>query len=141
MPEPDFASLRQRLLDGGIAARHARRATDELECHYADLVDEGLRRGRSLAEARASAIARLGDPDDFLMQMQARPELRSWAYRYPRAAVVLYPLACLAALPAVPLIAGLEHAPQVARWGMSLLLAGLFTAALLLVLQLSIALG
>ncbi len=141
MRDPDFADLGRRLMQSGIAARHVDRALFELEDHYADLVEEGLETGMSSDDARARAIARLGDPGEFVRQMRARPELRSWAFRYPRAALLFYPVACLAALPAVPLIAGIEHAPQLARWGMSLLLAGAFTTTLLLVLQLSIVLG
>jgi hypothetical protein len=44
-------------------------------------------------------------------------------------------------LPAAPVNAGIANAPVLARWGASLLAAGLFTAALLLVLQLSILFG
>jgi len=141
MRSPDFRSVQSRLLQTGIAPRHARRSVDELRDHYADLVDEAMAAGALLSDAQSQALDRLGDPEDFIAGMQACRELRTWAYRYPRVAVVLYPLACLAALPAVPVIAGLARAPQLARWGMSLLLAGLFTAAMMLVLQLSIALG
>ena len=44
-------------------------------------------------------------------------------------------------LPAVPVIAGVAKAPLLARWGASLLLAGFFTATMMLVLQLSISFG
>jgi len=73
--------------------------------------------------------------------MSARRELKTWAFRFPRAAIVIYPLACLAALPAVPVVAGIANASVIARWSASLLAAGLFTAALLLLLQLSILFG
>jgi hypothetical protein len=53
----------------------------------------------------------------------------------------VYPLACLALLPAAPVVAGISHASAVVRWGTSLLIAGIFTASLLLVLQLSILFG
>lgn len=141
MREPDFTILRARLLENGIPPRHVRRTLGELEDHYRDLVDEAAVNGVSLEDARAQATARLGDMDEVIAGMLASPDLRGWAYRHPRIAVVLYPIACLFALPAMPVIAGVSNAPMLARWGASLLLAGLFTATMLLVLQLSILFG
>jgi len=141
MREPDFTILRTRLLENGIPPRHVRRTLGELEDHYRDLVDEAAVNGVSLEDARAQATARLGDMDEVIAGMLACPDLRGWAYRHPRIAVVLYPIACLFALPAMPVIAGVSNAPMLARWGASLLLAGLFTATMLLVLQLSILFG
>ncbi len=73
--------------------------------------------------------------------MGQRRELKAWPYRYPVVALIVYPIACLVALPAVPVLAGVTHAPQLLRWGASLLLAGLLTTVLLLLLQLSILFG
>ena len=72
---------------------------------------------------------------------RARRELKSWAYRYPGVALVIYPLMFLAVLPAAPILAGVAYAPQLARWGMSIFLGGLITATMFLVLQLFIALS
>ena len=141
MPEPDFARLKTRLLRHGIAPCHVHRTLRELEDHYRDLVDEATHNGASLEDARAEASARLGKTDDVMAGMLARTELRGWAYRYPRVAVVLYPLACLFALPALPVIAGVRYAPLLVRWGASLVLACMLTAIMLLVLQLSILFG
>jgi hypothetical protein len=55
-------------------------------------------------------------------------------------ALVAYPIACIAALPAVPLIAGVAYAPALARWIGCALLGGPVTASMLLVLQLVITL-
>ena len=79
--------------------------------------------------------------DDFVSEMASHRELKTWSYRYPRLAVVVYPVACLAVLPAVPVVAGIAHRTALMRWGASLLGAGLVTAVMLLVLQLSIILG
>lgn len=141
MREPDLSRLRGRLLDSGISPRRVRRTVRELEDHYRDLVDEAADNGVPLEEARKRAAARLGDMDDVVAGMLASPNLRGWAYRHPRIAVVFYPVACLFALPAMPVIAGVSNAPLLARWGASLCLAGLFTATMLLVLQLSILFG
>jgi hypothetical protein len=141
MREPDFDDLAARLLQSGIAPRHAHRTVNEIRDHYDDLVDAALHCGASDYDARLAASRELGQMDDLVAQMSARRELKSWAFRYPRAAMVVYPLACLAVLPAVPVNAGIANAPVLARWGASLLAAGLFTAALLLVLQLSILFG
>lgn len=141
MREPDFNDLATRLVQSGIAPRHAHRTVNEIRDHYDDLLDAAVERGASRREARLLAAQELGRIDDLVSEMSARRELKTWAFRYPRAAMVVYPLACLAVLPAAPVNAGIANAPVLARWGASLLAAGLFTAALLLVLQLSILFG
>jgi len=141
MREPDFNELATRLLKSGIAPRHAHRTVNEIRDHYDDLVDAAVGDGASSREARQQAALGLGTMDDLVAGMNARRELKTWAFRYPRTALLVYPLACLAALPAAPVIAGVANASLLARWGASLLAAGLFTAALLLVLQLSILFG
>lgn len=141
MRRRDFAELEARLLQGGIAPRHVQRALAEFEDHYRDLVEEATDTGVPVEDARARAAARLGDVDCLVGGMLSCPELRSWAFRYPRLAVLVYPLACLLALPAMPVIAGVDKAPVLVRWGASFLVAGLFTATMLLVLQLAIVFG
>jgi len=141
MREPDFNALASRLLRSGIAPRHTHRAVNEIRDHYDDLVDAAVDTGTTSREARQLAARDLGSLDDIVSQMNARRELKTWAFRYPRTAILVYPLACLAALPAMPVYAGIANAPLLARWGASLLAAGLFTLALLLVLQLSILFG
>jgi hypothetical protein len=141
MREPDFNDLAVRLVHSGIAPRHAHRTVNEIRDHYDDLVDAAVDQGASSREARLRAARELGRIDDLVAEMSARRELKTWAFRYPRAAIVVYPLACLAVLPVAPIYAGLANMPLLARWGASLLAAGLFTAALLLVLQLSILFG
>ena len=139
--EPDFQALRTRLLQGGVAPRHVRRTLRELKDHYHDLVDETIASGVPHEAERDSAARRLGALDDVVTGLLACRELRTWPYRYPRLAVLVYPLACLLALPAVPVLVGVAKAPLLARWGASLLLAGLVTAAMMLILQLSISFG
>lgn len=141
MREPDFNELARRLLESGIAPRHAHRAVNEMRDHYDDLVDAAVDTGASSREARRQAAAALGDVDDLVAGMSGCRDLKTWAFRYPRTAIVVYPLACIAALPAMPIYAGVANAPLLARWAASLLLAGLITASLLLVLQLSILFG
>ena len=139
MPDPDFKALRAALLRRGIAPRHATRVSEEMRDHFEDLVEEFETCG--MENARSCAADALGSQDDIVAAAAAHRELRSWAFRYPRAARVIYPLACVAALPAAPVIAGIQNAPLLARWGASLLVAGVFTTALLLLLQLSILFG
>lgn len=141
MRELDFNRLAQRLLKSGIAPRHAHRAANEIRDHYDDLVDAAVDDGASSQSARQLAARQLGSVDDLVSAMSDRRELKTWAFRYPHAAVVIYPLACLAALPAAPVVAGIANASVIARWSASLLAAGLFTASLLLLLQLSILFG
>ena len=141
MREPNFNRLAQRFLQSGIAPRHAHRAVNEIRDHYDDLVDAAVDGGATSRNARQLAASQLGSMDDLVAAMNARRELKTWAFRFPHAAIVIYPLACLAVLPAMPVFAGIANASVIARWGASLLAAGLFTAALLLVLQLSILFG
>ena len=49
-------------------------------------------------------------------------------------------MACVAVLPAVPLIAGIANASALGRWMACAILGGLVTATMLLVLQLLITL-
>ena len=139
MPKPDFEAFEASLLHHGIAPRHAARASGEVRDHYEDLVEELESRG--IADAQHRAALALGSIEDIVAAMNERRELKTWAFRYPRMALVVYPLACVAALPAAPVIAGISNAPILARWGASLIAAGAFTAALLLLLQLTILFG
>jgi hypothetical protein len=141
MREPDFNTLAIELLENGVAPRHAHRAVNELRDHYDDLVDAAVDEGASSRTARRSAAKQLGSMDEFVQQMAACRELRTWSFRYPLLAVIVYPLACLAILPAAPVLAGIAHREALMRWGTSLLAAGLVTAVMLLVMQLSIILG
>lgn len=140
MAAPDFSALQSRLLRSGVAPRHVQRTVEELSAHYEDLVDEALSYDRSRNEAERWAFRQLGDVDTLVRAVCERPELRSWADRYPHVALVIYPLACLAVLPAVPVIAGAANASLLARWIACAALSALVTAGLLLILQLSITL-
>ncbi len=141
MRDPDFIALTTRLLRHGISARQAHRTVNELRDHYDDLVDAAVDEGANSKNARRRAATELGSMDDFVAAMASRRELKTWAFRYPRLAVVVYPLACLAALPAMPVLAGIAHRTTLARWGASLLAAGVVTALMMLTMQLSIILG
>lgn len=141
MRNPDFDDLGDELLRAGIAPTRARRVCRELREHYDDLVAEFREAGLPVDQAGQRAAEALGRRQDLVAAMSQRRELKTWAYRYPRAAVVLYPLACIVALPVRPVVAGMTHASSLARWGASLLAAGFLTAALLLLLQLSILFG
>ena len=141
MHEPDFNSLQTRLLRNGISARHAHRTVNELRDHYDDLVDAAVDEGANSKAARLRASNELGAMDDFVDQMASRRELKTWAFRYPQLAVVVYPIAYLAVLPAMPVFVGFANRAVLLRWGASLLAAGLVTAMMMLILQLSIILG
>jgi len=141
MREPDFSELATRLLKSGISPRHAHRTVNELRDHYDDLVDAAVDEGANSKNACLSAANELGAMDDFVAEMASRRELKTWAFRYPRLAVVVYPIACLAVLPAMPVFVGIAHRTALVRWGASLLAAGIVTAMLLLIMQLSIILG
>lgn len=141
MLDQDFKQFESDLLRVGIAPRHVRRTATELREHFDDLVAAEMRSGSCLDDARHAAAEQFGDLQDIAAAMRACPELRSWSYRFPRVAVVVYPLTYLALLPVVPLFAGVAHAPQLARWGACLLLGGAVTVSIMMLLQVSIAYG
>lgn len=141
MREIDFNALATRLLKIGIAPGHAHRAANELRDHYDDLVDHAVDEGANGAIARFQATQQLGEIDDFVAEMGSRRELKTWPYRYPHLAVLVFPLGCLVMLPAIPVFSGIANAATLARWGVSLLLAALVTAGMLLVMWTSIILG
>ena len=137
---PDFSDFQVTLLRAGVSPRHVRRAIIELNEHYDDLVEDSLRSDTDARTAEQCALRALGDLRCIEAEMCSIPELRCWAFRYPRVALFVYPLLCLALLPAVPVIAGVAHAPQLARWATCMFLSALVTAGMLLFMQLSITL-
>jgi hypothetical protein len=141
MPRLDTASLNRRLYEAGIATRHIKRTITELEDHFEDLVAEQTGAGLVIRDAEQAALQRLGTTDDLVAAMRLQPELRCWGFRYPRIARVLYPLAIVAMLPALPVVAAVEHAPQIARWGFCLLVGGAVTATMMLALRFTILFG
>jgi hypothetical protein len=140
MLRPDFKEFQAHLRHSGVAHRHADRISSELRDHFADLVDDALVDGVDVATANQYACESLGDFRSISLDIFSRPELSSWAFRHPRLAIIAYPLMCAAVIPAVPIIAGVAHAPLLARWGVSLFFGGIVTAAILLAMQLSITL-
>jgi hypothetical protein len=124
MRELDFDSLKERLLRGGVAPKHVRRTITELRDHHTDLFAEAFARGCSLEDAGREASIRLGDEDALAAAAFARPELRSWAHRWPWVAYCLTPTAVLlAASAALFLLLGfsgvvhLDHDAFAKRWG------------------------
>ncbi len=92
MNDARLRALTERLLLGGIAPRHARRAVQELRAHHTDVVAELRAAGVPPAQCEALAAERVGPDEAFVHDMLARPELRSWAHRRPFVAFTLLPL-------------------------------------------------
>ena len=125
MREPDFDSLKERLLRGGVAPKHVRRMIAELRDHHTDLFVEAFGRGSSLEEAGREASIRLGDEDALAAAIIARPELRSWTHRWPWAAYCVTPAALfvvvsagLLALLGFSQAVHADHDTFVKRWGL-----------------------
>lgn len=89
MREMDGLSL---LIKGGMSPRRAHRVMREFKDHRADIVEERLSLGESLTQARAAADLRLGSFDSLAVRMLMRPELKSFAHRWPWTSWVLLPL-------------------------------------------------
>ncbi len=138
MYELNRQRLRQDLIGAGIAPRHERRTIDELQDHYDDVVEQELEEGADRLSACKTALARLGPVEDIVGAIRARPELQSWAFRFPRLAACVYPLTFIALLPAAPVFIGYANANLVVRWTACLFMSALVTAGLFLFLQLAI---
>ena len=78
-----FAGLSERLRHAGISPRRVSRLISELEAHFDDLVAEFQSTGLSQAESESQAAVRLGAEDVLAASIIARPELHSWARRWP----------------------------------------------------------
>lgn len=141
MPRPDFSGLRSQLIRRGVAPRHINRTLLELEDHFDDLKDEALQQGYLGASAQQLAATWLGDVDLLAQEVAARPELKTWLYRYPKFARLVLPLAYLVLLPTVPIFIGVSRASAIARWSASMMLGAAITATIFLVLQISIAIS
>jgi len=140
MPDLDLSKLRNHLLRSGVASRHVQRTIAELNDHYEDLVDCATAGGADKSKAHIRACDDLGDLRDVAQAVCAQPELRSWANRFPYVALIVYPLTCLALLPATPILFGVANAAHLAKWALCIFLGGFVTAAMILFLQLSITL-
>src|SRR5262245_46328197 len=82
---PQFESLRERLLQGGISPRAVRRYLRELREHFDDVLRAEVGAGASRAQAERSAWQRLGSEDELLRSALDRPELRAIGARLPAA--------------------------------------------------------
>ena len=94
----DYEVLSRELLRGGISPRRVRRVVRELRDHYRDLQTDALAKGMNPGEAQTWAVSRLGTEQDVASEMLARPELRSWAARWPWAVYALLPPVVLVGL-------------------------------------------
>lgn len=92
MRNPRFYALRERLLRAGVSPRGVRRVIGELEDHCEDILRELEAQGVPAKEARSQALARLGSEDVLAASILARPELMSWAHRWPLVAFGLLPV-------------------------------------------------
>lgn len=133
--------MREALLAAGTAPLVVERTIAELGDHFDDLVAAERAAGATPRRAEQEALAALGDLRLLTGAIRSRPELKSWAWRWPRVACAIYPVACLAVLPAVPFIAGARNAAEVARWFGGIVLSAALTAGLFFFLQLSISSG
>ena len=95
MRRSKYAHLSEPLRRGGIAPGHVRRVIRELDEHRDDLVAELQSQGLPPEESEAQAVQRLGQDATLIASTLARPELKSWARRWPWLAFVALPLITL----------------------------------------------
>lgn len=141
MPRIDFDNFRERLLSSGVALQYVGRAVSELRDHCEDIESEIAEHGVSPESAEAQAIERIGAIEVIAQQYLSKPDLKCWAYRHPRMARAILPVANVLILPLIPVFAGVENAQFVTRWCACLLLSAFVTATMLLLMQISIAIA
>ena len=135
MPRVSLNALRTSLQDGGVSSAYIGRLLAELDDHYADLERDELAYGREPAAAAVAALRRLGPQDTIAAEVLAKPELRSWPYRWPWLVSLLRPVMVLLLLPSLPILACADRGPAIARWGVSIGLGALLTGGLLLAME------
>lgn len=78
-----IAEVRNRLLRAGFAQAYADRTARELQEHWSEIVDEGLRAGLTRAESEREASKRLGSSESLADEFIACLQNSSWLGRYP----------------------------------------------------------
>ncbi len=115
-----------------MSSAYISRLLAELDDHYADLEQDERASGREPAAAAAAALRRLGPPETIAAEVLAKPELRSWPYRWPWLVSLLRPIMVLLLLPSLPILACADRGPAIARWSVSISLGAVLTGGLLL---------
>jgi hypothetical protein len=77
------SEVQRRLLQHGFSRSYAQRAARELQEHWEELIEEGLRNGLSQMEAQREALARMGPTEELAKEFCARMQNSSWLGRYP----------------------------------------------------------
>jgi hypothetical protein len=131
MPDTRFEALKLELQKGGVAPVYVERTLLELEDHYLDLEQDALAAGLSRAEAERAALAAIGSQQAIATAVLARPELREWSVRYPRAAAYLRSATTIGLIPGMPVMFCIEHRPELARWAAAVAAAAAFIGAIL----------
>ena len=141
MYRDELRLLRRALIHGGVEPSFVTRTLAELYDHYEDIEAEALRAGYSESEASAEALARLGRARVIADEVLKRPELKSWAFRWPWVPAVLRQLVILMAVATVPAAVVVSRGPVIVRWCVSTGLAVLLTGGLLLLMTRMISAG
>lgn len=116
MADPRFDELRESLLEAGVAERKVRRAVMEIESHFQQLIEEECERGASASDARIKAHVLLGTNEVLVRSYAARPELCTWARRWPAIWFMVLPLIAYIGICAATLLAGFAIANHLAPY-------------------------
>ena len=131
---PAFSELEGALKRIGVQPRIIKRTITELQDHYVDLVAEAERAGFAPEAADDYARCKLGDAARIVDVVRQHAELMSWSSRHPLAAACGRSMICAIAIPVVPVVYCAQRRESLARWGLSVGLASVVTASLLLAL-------
>jgi hypothetical protein len=137
MPErlPQFAELQRLLRQAGIIDATTQRLLEELQDHFRDLRDAAIETGTDPLRACEMAQRSIGAPADIAAVAVQYRELLTLSQRYPYIAGLAHGIASAVCAPVLPVHYCAERRDSIARWGASVGLAGMITAALLLSLH------
>jgi len=136
----DFDLLGRRLLRAGVLPRQVERMLSEMQDHYADLVDELEQHGCPPERARQQARREFGSLETIESIVKRYPELRRWPYRYPALGRSVLPVATALLAPIPGVLRACAATSTLVRWGCIVSASATITAAMMLAMQIAIAL-
>ena len=141
MRDPTFREFEEYLRRSGVSPHYVNRAIEELQDHYADLVEEARASGKDIQQSRQEAQERLGCLGSIAEEILSHPEVMSWGHRHPLMSSGAQLLGEAIEIPAIPLMLCVANCRMIFRWVAAFCVGSGAALALLYLLQLLIGIG